>query len=57
METHNLDLTINELKASISDVKKAIAKVGHDAEDVKATEESYAKLPNCCQYERVDLVK
>jgi len=57
METHNLDLTINEEKASISDVKKAIAKVGHDADGVKATKESYDKLPNCCQYEREELAK
>ena len=57
IETHNLDLTINEEKASISDVKKAIAKVGHDADGVKATKESYDKLPNCCQYERDELAK
>ena len=57
METHNLDLTINEEKAYISDVKKAIAKVGHDADGVKATKESYDKLPNCCQYERDELAK
>jgi cation transport ATPase len=57
METHNLDLTINEEKASISDVKKAIAKVGHDADGVKASKESYDKLPNCCQYERDELAK
>ena len=57
METHNLDLTINEEKSSIADVKKAIAKVGHDADGVKATKESYDKLPDCCQYERDELAK
>jgi len=57
IETHNLDLTINEEKASISDVKKAIAKAGYDTDGVKATKESYDKLPNCCQYERDELAK
>ena len=47
-----LHLIINEEKCSITDVKKAIAKVGHDTDDVKATEEDYNKLHGCCMYER-----
>ena len=57
IETHNLDLTINEEKASISDVKKAIAKAGYDAGEIKATNANYEKLPGCCQYEREESVK
>jgi hypothetical protein len=32
--------------------EKAIAKVGHDTDDVKSTEEDYQNLHGCCQYER-----
>jgi mercuric ion binding protein len=53
IETHQLSLIINEEKCSLSDVKKAIAKVGHDADDVKATKEDYDNLHFCCQYERL----
>jgi cation transport ATPase len=52
VETHQLALIINEEKTSISAVKKAMAKVGHDAEEEKATEEVYNNLHHCCQYER-----
>lgn len=54
IETHQLDLTLNEEKNSITAVKKAIAKVGHDAGDVKATKEDYDNLHSCCQYDRVE---
>lgn len=57
IETHKLTLTINEEKASVIEVKKAIAKVGHDAEDVKASDEIYDKLPGCCQYQRDEQAK
>jgi hypothetical protein len=33
-------------------VKKAIAKVGHDAEEEKASDEVYDNLHHCCKYER-----
>jgi mercuric ion binding protein len=52
METHQLDLILNEEKTSLSVVKKAIAKIGHDTEEEKATEEVYRSLHHCCQYER-----
>lgn len=52
ISNHKLDLILNEEKCSLSDVKKAIAKVGHDTEDIKATDEDYQKLHGCCMYER-----
>ena len=52
IESHELVLILNEEKCSILDVKKAIAKVGHDTDDVKATDSDYEKLHSCCQYER-----
>ncbi|MGV3698130.1 heavy-metal-associated domain-containing protein [Flavobacterium sp.] len=52
IDDHMLHLIINEEKCSVTDVKKAIAKVGHDTEDIKATDEDYEKLHHCCLYER-----
>lgn len=52
LDDHVLHLILNEEKCSVTDVKKAVAKVGHDTDDVKATDEDYAKLHGCCQYER-----
>ena len=52
IDDHILHLIINEEKCSVSDVKKAVAKVGHDTDEVKATSEVYNKLPGCCQYDR-----
>jgi copper chaperone CopZ len=52
VETHQLDVIINEEKCSLLDVKKAIAKAGHDTDEVKATDEDYNNLHTCCLYER-----
>lgn len=52
IETHKLNLILNEEKATILDVKKAVAKAGYDTDEVKASDENYTKLPGCCQYER-----
>lgn len=52
IDDKKLHLVLNEQKCSLLDVEKAIAKVGHDTKDVKATNEDYEKLHGCCQYER-----
>jgi len=52
IETHQLNLIINEEKTTVLLVKKAIAKVGHDSDEVKATTEDYNNLHHCCLYER-----
>ena len=51
--THQLSVIINEEKCSMADVKKAIAKVGHDTDSVKSTKEDYDNLHSCCQYDRL----
>ncbi len=33
-------------------IEQAVAGVGYDTENVKATEEAYNKLHDCCKYER-----
>lgn len=57
IETHKLDVTINEEKTSAAQVKKAVAKVGHDAGEIRATNETYENLHHCCQYERENPAK
>jgi len=36
-------------------IQTAIAAAGYDTRDVKATDEAYHKLDECCQYDRVAL--
>jgi cation transport ATPase len=52
VETHKLNLILNEEKAKILEVKKAVANAGYDTDEVKASPENYNKLPSCCHYER-----
>lgn len=47
-----LHVIVNEEKADALQIQQAIAKVGHDTKDVRATDEDYAKLHTCCSYER-----
>lgn len=57
IETHQLDLTINEEKTSVATVEKAIAKVGHDTKNCKSTKEDYENLHHCCKYDRLETIK
>ena len=52
IETHQLNLILNEEKCSVLDVKKGIAMAGHDTDAVKATDKDYGNLHSCCKYER-----
>ena len=56
VDTHQLTVILNEKKNSIKTVKENIAKVGHDSEEVKATEEVYAKMHECCKYRDEDVI-
>jgi mercuric ion binding protein len=46
----DLHLIIDETKCKVVDVEKAIAKAGHDTQDVKSTDAEYDKVHGCCQY-------
>ncbi len=52
IETHQLSLILNEEKTDIMSVKKAVAKVGHDTDLIKASNADYENLHSCCKYER-----
>ncbi|PRY13822.1 copper chaperone CopZ [Pontibacter ummariensis] len=51
-ESKALAVKYDPAKVSEADIQKQVASVGHDTEQVKATEEAYNSLPGCCKYER-----
>ena len=55
-ETKMIEVKYNSDKVTIQKVDMAIAKVGHDTEMHKASDEVYDKLPGCCKYERMEEV-
>lgn len=52
METKILTVVFDEKKVKPSQIHQAVAAVGHDTDKVKADNGVYAKLHECCQYER-----
>ena len=52
VENQVLTVIVNEQKTDLNTVEKAVAKAGHDTEEVKATDVDYAKLHACCSYNR-----
>jgi periplasmic mercuric ion binding protein len=52
MKTHILAVSFDSSKTSKEKLSKKIASVGHDTENHKAPDEVYAKLHECCHYER-----
>ena len=51
-DDQTLHVIIDENKTSTKAISEAVAKVGHDTGEVRATDEDYATLHNCCVYER-----
>jgi len=51
-ETKMIALTFDDSKTDVHKVQEAIAKVGHDTDMHKATDEAYNKVEGCCKYER-----
>ncbi|GAA4893346.1 hypothetical protein GCM10023311_17320 [Flaviramulus aquimarinus] len=50
VDTHELKLIYDARKTSVKTIKQQILAVGHDVEDVKATDEAYATVHPCCKY-------
>lgn len=50
----DIHLIIDETKCTVADVQNAIAKVGHDTEGIKASDEQYKSIHGCCQYRTQD---
>ncbi|USD24812.1 heavy-metal-associated domain-containing protein [Flagellimonas marinaquae] len=50
VESKELSVIYNEAKCSLSNIKEAISKVGHDTDEFTADDKVYEKLPACCKY-------
>ncbi len=51
-KTKELALVYDASKTTSEKVQTSIANAGYDTEKVKAPDEAYKKLDECCQYER-----
>jgi periplasmic mercuric ion binding protein len=52
LKTQMLAVTYDPSKTSVDLLSKKLASVGHDTEKFKAPDDVYAKLPDCCHYDR-----
>ena len=57
VDTKELYCIYNNKKTSTLKIKEALAAVGHDSNEVKATDEVYSKLDTCCLYRDDELKK
>jgi cation transport ATPase len=48
--THQLSVIMDERKTDLMKIKTAIIAVGHDTKELKATDEVYEGLHECCKY-------
>lgn len=51
-ETHILTITYNPANITLDEIHHRIAAVGYDTDKVKATDDAYNKLDECCRYVR-----
>jgi len=49
-ETQKIQVEYNSMKTNNDAIQKAIAKVGHDTQKIKADDKTYNALPDCCKY-------
>ena len=49
-EAQQVNVIYKPKKTSLTEIKTAIAAVGHDTEGMAAPDTAYAELPQCCAY-------
>jgi mercuric ion binding protein len=57
VETHELSIIYDERKTDLATINQNIANVGHDTQDVKATDEAYNSVHPCCLYRDDETIK
>ena len=55
VHTHELSLIYNEQKTNLTTIQESIAAVGHDTQEIIATDEAYASVHPCCKYRDQDV--
>src|SRR5690606_12335986 len=53
-DTKTAVVTYDSTKTNQDEILKRIALAGYDSDQFLAPDDVYAKLPECCQYERVN---
>ncbi len=48
--TQTIRVIYKTKQVNADEIKTAIAKAGHDTDEILAEDEAYAKLPDCCAY-------
>jgi len=55
VKTHELSLIYDERKTNLETIQASVASVGHDTQDVIATEDAYNSVHPCCKYRDEDV--
>ncbi|WP_028291192.1 heavy-metal-associated domain-containing protein [uncultured Olleya sp.] len=50
VETHELKLIYDERKTDLKTIQQSVLNAGHDSEGLKAPDEAYASVHDCCKY-------
>ncbi len=50
VDTHELKLIYDERKTDLNTICQTIADAGHDTKDIKASDEAYNSIHDCCKY-------
>jgi copper chaperone CopZ len=57
VETHELRLIFDERKTDLNTIQKSIIDVGHDTQEMTATDEAYATVHPCCKYRDDEVIE
>ena len=57
IQTHELALIYDARKTNLDLISQSVADVGHDTKAVKATEEAYNSVHDCCRYRDEEVQK
>jgi len=55
IDTHQLDLIYDARKTDLDLISENIAAVGHDTKAIKATDQAYLSVHDCCRYRDDDV--
>ena len=57
IDTKELRVIYNDQKATLASIHTSVAGVGHDTEQIKATDQAYESVHTCCKYRDQDVQK
>jgi cation transport ATPase len=57
VHTHELKLIYDERKTDLKTIQENILAVGHDNEELVATDEAYNSVHDCCKYRDDDIIE